>query len=233
MAALFECGVNYLDTAPAYGLGESERIIGRFCRGRRDQFFISTKIGTRSSRLPWFKRAALPVARALQDSPFFKRQANRQSAAFYSHEMMSAEAVERSVRSSMKALRTGYLDQVLLHNNIPEHLADTAFLEKIHSLKKEGAILRFGLAVHSLDDEFLSLLKSSDGLIDTVQLPFRDFPGPAGFGGRVNFFSLFSGAHGGGFDAVEEKIRGHKNGHFIVSMSSPRSVERNLRLFGQ
>ena len=40
---LLDLGVNYIDTAPAYGL--SERRIGDALGGRRDEFVLSTKVG--------------------------------------------------------------------------------------------------------------------------------------------------------------------------------------------
>lgn len=44
--ACFELGVNFLDTAYCYGAkGESERLIARALRGRRDQMVIATKCG--------------------------------------------------------------------------------------------------------------------------------------------------------------------------------------------
>ena len=44
--ACFDVGVNFLDTAYCYGYdGESERMIGRVVRGRRDQVVIATKCG--------------------------------------------------------------------------------------------------------------------------------------------------------------------------------------------
>lgn len=43
--AALDMGVNFLDTANAYGCGHSERIIGRAVKGRRDQVVIATKFG--------------------------------------------------------------------------------------------------------------------------------------------------------------------------------------------
>ncbi len=40
-----ERGIVAIDTANVYGGGESERIVGRALRGRRDAFLISTKVG--------------------------------------------------------------------------------------------------------------------------------------------------------------------------------------------
>ena len=43
--ASLAAGVNFIDTAPAYGLGLSERIVGEAIRGRRDKVIIATKMG--------------------------------------------------------------------------------------------------------------------------------------------------------------------------------------------
>ncbi len=38
-------GVNFLDTADVYGMGENEELVGRTIRGRRDQVVLATKFG--------------------------------------------------------------------------------------------------------------------------------------------------------------------------------------------
>jgi aryl-alcohol dehydrogenase-like predicted oxidoreductase len=48
-----ELGINWIDTAPSYGLGHSEEIIGRAIKGRREKIFIATKCG-----LVWKDNAA-------------------------------------------------------------------------------------------------------------------------------------------------------------------------------
>jgi len=40
-----DLGINLIDTAPAYGLGRSESVIGRAIQGRRDKVVIATKCG--------------------------------------------------------------------------------------------------------------------------------------------------------------------------------------------
>lgn len=47
---MFESGVNLIDTAPAYGAGRSERIVGKAIKGRRDKIMVSTKFGLDSTR---------------------------------------------------------------------------------------------------------------------------------------------------------------------------------------
>jgi len=40
-----DLGINWIDTAAAYGLGHSEEVVGKAIKGRRDQIYIATKCG--------------------------------------------------------------------------------------------------------------------------------------------------------------------------------------------
>lgn len=40
-----DLGINWIDTAPAYGLGHSEEIVGKAIKRRQDQIYIATKCG--------------------------------------------------------------------------------------------------------------------------------------------------------------------------------------------
>ena len=40
-----ELGINFLDTADAYGRGDNEKLVGRALQGRRDQVVLATKFG--------------------------------------------------------------------------------------------------------------------------------------------------------------------------------------------
>lgn len=46
--AALDAGITLIDTAPAYGGGHSEEVVGRGLKGRRDRALIATKIGTGS-----------------------------------------------------------------------------------------------------------------------------------------------------------------------------------------
>ena len=41
-----DSGINWIDTAPFYGWGRAERIVGKALRGKRDRVYIFTKCGT-------------------------------------------------------------------------------------------------------------------------------------------------------------------------------------------
>ena len=40
-----DAGINWIDTAPAYGLGHSEEVVGQAIKGRREGVILATKCG--------------------------------------------------------------------------------------------------------------------------------------------------------------------------------------------
>jgi aryl-alcohol dehydrogenase-like predicted oxidoreductase len=44
--AALDLGVNWIDTAPFYGWGRAEQIVGKALRGKRDKVYIFTRCGT-------------------------------------------------------------------------------------------------------------------------------------------------------------------------------------------
>ena len=66
-----ERGINLIDTAPIYGHGHAEEIVGKAVRahGRRDAFFIATKAGLEWSERGVFANSTAPRLRQeLEDS---------------------------------------------------------------------------------------------------------------------------------------------------------------------
>jgi aryl-alcohol dehydrogenase-like predicted oxidoreductase len=45
ISTALECGINWIDTAPAYGLGHSEEVVGNALKGKRESVFLATKCG--------------------------------------------------------------------------------------------------------------------------------------------------------------------------------------------
>lgn len=85
----FEAGINYFDTAPMYGFGESEELLGRALqRHRNRECFISTKVG-------FLDRT---VVRNLGEDAY-----------------RNEAALERVIRHSMWLMRLERLDAVLIH----------------------------------------------------------------------------------------------------------------------
>jgi aryl-alcohol dehydrogenase-like predicted oxidoreductase len=62
-------GINLIDTAPAYGFGQSEEIVGRALAGRRDQAVIATKAGLEWSAGKVHRNASPErITREIEDS---------------------------------------------------------------------------------------------------------------------------------------------------------------------
>jgi predicted oxidoreductase len=123
---IFEAGANagirYIDTAPSYGVGTSERVVGTILNREHD-FVIATKVGIARPQMPgvWshMRTALRPVGRVL---PAFKRFATRHAARLSVTGMFEPDQVLASFASSLRELKTDRVDILLLHEPGPEHL---------------------------------------------------------------------------------------------------------------
>lgn len=61
----FEEGITHFDTAPLYGQGLAESLLGKFARSRRDSLTITTKFGLVPKSYPALLRPLLPIARVV------------------------------------------------------------------------------------------------------------------------------------------------------------------------
>jgi len=147
LAAARASGITHFDTAPIYGLGESERTLGRFLHGQRSALTVTTKFGLRpsalASRLAPLQRVA---RRALQLFPALRRAAVRNSAALYSAPAYTPAAVRSSLESSLRALRTDYVDFFLAHQASVDALPGEEVIGLLEELRRSGKILAFGVA---------------------------------------------------------------------------------------
>jgi len=104
IAAAWEAGLRYFDTAPWYGLGTSEHRMGRFLRGQgRDEFVLSTKVGRLVTRPGHPKKA--PHAHQW-----------RNALPFEWHYDYSYDAVMRSFEDSLQRLGLARVDVLLIHD---------------------------------------------------------------------------------------------------------------------
>src|SRR6266568_3856587 len=119
-----DCGIRYFDTAPSYGGGASERILGQGLRGLRKQVQLCTKVG-----LPGSAPNAAATLRALvltamrtilPDSTLNRLKKARRVQTHTSLEErkygnFDVNLTRSSVQQSLEALETEYLDCLMLH----------------------------------------------------------------------------------------------------------------------
>lgn len=89
-----DIGVNFFDSAEAYGWGGSEEVLGRVVKGRRDRVVISTKAAP-----------SLPPERDPDSNRF---RLGRQIA-------FNRQVLERKLEGSLRRLQTDYIDLYFLH----------------------------------------------------------------------------------------------------------------------
>lgn len=139
----FEAGITHFDTAPYYGYGEAERILGRFIKDRRDKVTITTKFGIQPPRLAGGGGVIAVVKKAVRHLPPLRKLLAKQAGKMVQRGAFSAGDAERSLESSLRALQTDRIDVYLLHEADPSDVGDElmAFLER---KVREGVIGRFG-----------------------------------------------------------------------------------------
>jgi len=112
-----DLGINWLDTAPCYGLGHSEEIVGKAVKGRRDRVLIATKCG-----LVWDDRASGKVRGWLK-----------------------SDSVRREVEASLRRLAVDVIDLYHIHFPDPDEDIEHAWNE-MNKMVDEGLVRYVGVS---------------------------------------------------------------------------------------
>ena len=140
-----EQGINYVDTAPVYGTGASEELLGAALQGRRHDFILQTKCS-----LNW---------RGEGGNFHYSRDG------YTVNNDTRPEAIRRDVEDSLRRMKTDYLDSVIVHyvcKSFP--VAET--VGALEALIQEGKIRAYGLSnSQSADlDEYQSVPENKHGV---------------------------------------------------------------------
>jgi aryl-alcohol dehydrogenase-like predicted oxidoreductase len=123
--ASLDAGVRLIDTAPAYGLGHAESLVGRALEGRRHEAVIATKCG-----LVWHTR---------QGTHFFDE--NGQPV----HRHLGRASIFHEVEQSLTRLRTDHIDLYITHwQDALTPVAET--MDALLDLKRAGKIRAIGVS---------------------------------------------------------------------------------------
>jgi aryl-alcohol dehydrogenase (NADP+) len=115
-------GGNFVDTANTYAGGESERIVGEWCRrsGHRDEIVVATKVGMGNER-PGL--SADNVKAACDDS--LRRLGLATIDLYYAHQDDPDTPVEETLRAFDELVRTGKVRHIGASNFSAERLAES------------------------------------------------------------------------------------------------------------
>jgi len=180
LEAACDAGINFFDTADMYSQGESEILVGKAFRNKRDRVFIATKGGyslPRQKRLIQFiKPLAKPIVRALG----LRRSAVPAALSGTVSQDFSPGYLREAVEASLRRLQSDHIDLYQLHSPPREELTGSRLqdaLGLLGRLKTEGKIREYGIAldsvydaVHCLDMEGLASLQMPFGLMDLQAL---------------------------------------------------------------
>lgn len=172
-------GVDFFDTADAYGKGASERVLGRALRGRRDHAFVATKGGYLFKERSALTNAGIAFARhAVERSrrhrapvvsgpvvsgQVFTRPARASS---YMRQDFSPAYLRRALEGSLRRIGTDFIDLYQLHG--PDAV-DEDVIALMRDLTAEGKIRGFGVALEALGPAGQWL---RTGALSSVQAPF-------------------------------------------------------------
>lgn len=121
--AALDAGITLVDTAPAYGLGLSEEIVGKALEGRRDKVVLATKCG-----MVWHTQQGT-YSFDENGTPVYK--------------YLGADSIKHEVEQSLKRLRTDHID--LLQTHWPDKTTPIAeTMCALMDLKAEGKIRAIG-----------------------------------------------------------------------------------------
>lgn len=124
-------GITLVDTAPMYGKGVAEAIVGKALKGRREKVVLATKCG-----LVWHTQ---------KGNKFFDYDGSPV------HRYLGKESIVYEVEESLKRLGTDVIDHYITHWQDPTTPIDELF-ETLEALKTQGKIRSFGASNTSLAD---------------------------------------------------------------------------------
>jgi aryl-alcohol dehydrogenase-like predicted oxidoreductase len=142
-------GVNFFDTALAYGRGHSEQLVGRLVAEREERIVVATKVPPKDQQWP-----AAPGTDPDEAFP--------------------AEWIRRCTERSLANLGLDRVDVQQLHVWHDEWVGRGSWLETVQALKDEGKIASFGVSINDHQpDNALKLIET--GVVDTVQVIYNVF----------------------------------------------------------
>jgi len=144
-----ERGVNFIDTALAYGDGHSEQLVGQVVRETSHKIYVASKVPPKN--LLWPARPGVPIS-----------------------EVFPYEYIMESTERSLKNLDLETIDVQQLHVWNPEWIDRDEWKRAFEDLKRSGKAQAVGISINDHQpDSALEIVRT--GLIDTVQMIYNIF----------------------------------------------------------
>lgn len=141
-----EYGINYIDTAPVYGTGASEELLGKALKGRRQDFILQSKCS-----LNWRNEGG---------NFHYERDG------YTVNNDTRAAAVKKDVEDSLRRMQADYLDSVIVHYVCGSFPVEET-VGALEDLVREGKIRTYGLSNSQPAD--LAAYRRVGGKVSVVQ----------------------------------------------------------------
>lgn len=197
IAASIDHGVTTIDTAAVYGMGDSEKLVGRAIKGRRDKVILATKCGMRSDTAegsePWPQmdnegRQVVIRKNARPDSIIYECEQSLQRLGtdvidlYQIHWPDSSTPVEDSMRAMVKLKEQGKIRAIGVSNYDVKWMTGAQKVTHLASLQPPYSVIQ-----RKIEDEVLPYCRKEGisvivysplerGLLTGKVSPDRQFP---------------------------------------------------------
>ena len=139
--AALDAGLDFLDTADAYGPYLNEELVGRAIKGRREKVFLATKFG--------IVRGPDPSTRSVSGKPDYVRACCEASLKrlgvdtidlYYQHRVDPNTPIEETVGAMAELVRAGKIKHIGLSEASPQTLRRATAVHKITALQTEYSL---------------------------------------------------------------------------------------------
>ena len=137
-----ELGINFLDTADAYGPYTNEELVGRAIKGKRDQIVLATKFGI-------VRDPQDPSVRGVSGKPGYVRRSCEASLRrlgiatidlYYQHRVDPATPIEETVGAMAQLVQEGKIHHIGLSEASPQTLRRAVKIHPITALQTEYSL---------------------------------------------------------------------------------------------
>lgn len=147
LRAALDAGITYFDTARLYGEGEAESVLGSFLGDARKRVILATKAGILPAHATLLQKIHGKAHRILRETfPPAAKLAPAPKPVEPRFNVFDPSEISRSLETSLRNLRTDYVDIFLLHEPSFDVARDPRIIDLLIRFKKEGKIRHFGVA---------------------------------------------------------------------------------------
>ena len=137
-----DLGINLLDTADAYGIGDNEELIGKTIRGRRDEVFLATKFANvrkKDDPTHWSISGKPEYVRAACDASL-KRLGIDHIDLYYQHRVDPQTPIEETVGAMAELVKAGKVKYLGLSEASPATIRRAHKVHPITALQTEYSL---------------------------------------------------------------------------------------------